>query len=413
MSAIIIAAHMKCLALTLVLLGVPAAAWSQVLPEGPIRALDGRLAVAGEVVVTAGQLDRETYFNYTDYEHNALRMFRVALSAAWRPVDRLAFVGEVRSEDLDGARTFAAYVRVRPWKEQRFDIQIGRIPPTFGAFARRAYGTDNPLIGYPLAYQYLTSLRPDAVPATAADLIQMRGHGWLSSFPVGSPVPEAGLPIVSAFRWDTGVQARLGVGRVEMAAAITSGTLSNPRLSDDNGGKQLSARVAVRPITGLVLGASGARGAWLSRNITTDSLDQTAAGFDAEYSRGHWIVRGEAILSRWELPYSATTSNGRDVRAWATWIEGRYRFTPRVFVAARADHLGFSTIRAASMGMGMQMDGAMTTLQWDAPVDRLETVFGYFLQRNVVARLGLQANWRDDGYTKNRVFPSAQIAWWF
>ena len=54
------------------------------------------------------------------------------------------------------------------------------MPPTFGAFARRTYATDNPLIGYPLAYQYLTSLRPDALPANADELLRMRGRGWLS-----------------------------------------------------------------------------------------------------------------------------------------------------------------------------------------------------------------------------------------
>ncbi len=265
----------------IVVLSAPALASGQILPEGPIRAFDGRLAVAGEVVATAGQTDHESYFNYTDYEHNALRLFRLALSASWRPVERLAFVGEVRSEDLDGARAFAAYMRVRPWKNRRFDVQVGRIPPTFGAFGRRTYGTDNPFIGYPLGYQYLTSLRTDAVPATAADLIDMRGHGWLSYFPVGSPMPAAGVPLVSAFRWDTGVQAKLGAGPVEISAALTSGTLSNPRVRDDNGGKQVSSRVAVTPVVGLVLGVSGARGAWLSRSITSESLAQTAVGLDA------------------------------------------------------------------------------------------------------------------------------------
>src|SRR5437660_527842 len=61
-----------------------------------------------------------------------------------------------------------------------FDIQLGRVPPTFGAFPRRAYSTDNPFIGYPLAYQYLTSLRADALPANADELLQMRARGWLS-----------------------------------------------------------------------------------------------------------------------------------------------------------------------------------------------------------------------------------------
>ena len=59
---------------------------------------------------------------------------------------------------------YALYVRVRPWTRGAFDIQVGRIPPTFGAFPRRSYEAENPLIGYPLAYQYLTSLRAGRGP---------------------------------------------------------------------------------------------------------------------------------------------------------------------------------------------------------------------------------------------------------
>ena len=123
---------------------------AQTLPAGPVSAFDGRLAVGAEVVATIGAEDDDAFFNYTDYEHNTLRMFRVALSASWRPLSRVAVVGEVRSEDLNRSRPYAAYVRVRPWLDHAFDIQVGRIPPSFGAFGRRGYqGSDNPLIGYP------------------------------------------------------------------------------------------------------------------------------------------------------------------------------------------------------------------------------------------------------------------------
>ena len=172
---------------------VPLPALAQSLPAGPVSAFDGRLGVGADVVATFGAHDDDAYFNFTDYEHNTLRMFRVALSAAWRPVSRIAVVGEIRSEDLDVVRPYAAYVRVRPWINHAFDVQVGRIPPTFGAFGRRGYqGNDNPLIGYPLAYQYLTSLRPDAAPATVADLLVMRGRGWRASFPIGSQEPGTG-----------------------------------------------------------------------------------------------------------------------------------------------------------------------------------------------------------------------------
>ena len=140
-------------------------AWAQQLPAGPITTARGTVTLGGEATITAGSRDDIAFFNYTDYEHNALRIVRLSLSGMWRPASRLAFLTELRSENAHRVIPYALYVRVRPWAGHAFDIQAGRIPPVFGAFTRRSYGADNPLIGYPLAYQYLTSLRPDAVPA--------------------------------------------------------------------------------------------------------------------------------------------------------------------------------------------------------------------------------------------------------
>ena len=169
----------------------------QALPEGPIQLFDGKVAVGGEVIATGGNADDIAFFNYTDYEHNALRMIRFGISGVYRPANWLTLVAEVRSEDLEPPNAYAAYVRLHPWRNHAFDIQAGRIPPAFGSFGRRLYETGNPVIGYPLAYQYLTSLRTDAIPATADDVLKMRSRGWRSSFPVGSSEPGPGIPLMS------------------------------------------------------------------------------------------------------------------------------------------------------------------------------------------------------------------------
>lgn len=382
---------------------------AQTLPAGPVSVLDGELVLGGEVVATLGSQDDIAFFNYTDYEHNTLRMFRASLAAAWRPVDRLAFVGEVRSEDLTEPHAYAAYVRIRPWMAHQLDIQAGRIPPAFGAFGRRTYQTDAPLIGYPLAYQYLSSLRPDAVPATLGDLLRMRARGWQTSFPVGSTIPATGVPLVSAFQWDTGVQARYKVKEVEVAFAVTIGTLSDPRTSDNNGGRQYSGRASWQPSPGLIVGASAARGAWLDRHVqqllpTRDaSYPQTALGADIEYSRDHWLIRSELVFSRWRVPLALEAPAGIDLDALGTWVEGRYRFTPRFFAAARLDHLGFSKVA---------LSGAQD-VSWDAPVRRAEIGGGWYLQRNLIAKLAVQINDRDGGRVRERTYISGQIAYWF
>jgi hypothetical protein len=401
-------------ALVVVLLAGAAPAWAQELPAGPIRALDGRLTIAGEVVATAGSTDTTAFFNYTDYEHNALRMVRLALSGEWRPADRVALVGELRAEDFSRLTPHAAYVRVRPWAAHRFDVQVGRIPPVFGAFSRRAYGSADGVIGYPLAYQYLTSLRPDAVPATSDDLLLMRARGWRSEFPIGSPDAAPGIPLVTAFQWDTGVQAQWASDRATLAAAITNGTLSVPRFDDDNDGKQVSARLSLRPTFGLVAGVSAARGAWVSRRVLDALPDtsrqashtQTTVGADVEYSRDHWIVRAEAVWSEWRVPTpESVDAPSLPVSALGAFVEGRYRFSPRVFAAVRLDGLTFSAIRGSLSG------GRPTS--WDAPVRRVEAAVGYYVQRNLVARLSVQHNQRDGGRVRSRTFVAGQFFYWF
>jgi hypothetical protein len=393
--------------LTVSVSAVPASA--QTLPSEPLSAFDGRLLVGAEVVATVGERDDTAFFNYTDYEHNTLRMFRVALAASWRPASRVAIVGEVRSEDLDQVRPYAAYIRVRPWNGHAFDVQAGRIPPSFGAFGRRSYNvTDNPLIGYPLAYQYLTSLRPDAVPSTVGDLLLMRSRGWRTVYPVGSPEPGPGVPLISAFRWDTGVQAHWEGRMVEVTGGVTTGTLSDPRFTDNNSGKEVSGRVAVRPTVGLVMGASAARGPFLASSVTrlltneSGSFPQTALGADVEYSSGYWLVRGELVWSRWNIPFAASGTEA-NLDALGTWVEARYRITPRIAVAGRLDRLGFSRL-ATSTGL---------TPTWDAPVTRVEGDASYYLQRNLVLRLAVQYNDRDGGRVRSRTYVSGQAAYWF
>ena len=386
----------------------------QVLPAGPIETGRGTVTISGEVTATAGPTDQTAFFNYTDYEHNALRMFRLSLSGMWRPSSRFAFLTEVRSEDLQSVIPYALYVRIRPWAERPFDIQAGRIPPVFGTFARRSYGADNPLIGFPLAYQYLTSLRPDAVPANADELLFMRGRGWRANYTVGNLDPGPGMPVVSAYRWDTGVEARYAAERLEAAVSVTSGTLANPRVDDDNDGRQLAGRVAWHPVVGLTLGASGARGAFVDQAIVDKyeatlgphDYTQEAVGVDGEYSRGYWIVRGEAILSRWTLPKINAPYIDRPVSARTGYVEGRYRFSPRLFGAARVDALSFTKIK------GQRLFGGVPT-EWDAPVARVELGVGVNIQRNLTARVVVQDNWRDGGRVKQRMYVSGQLSYWF
>lgn len=389
--------------------GLAATAGAQSLPSEPISIGDGRLVIGADVTATIAPED-PGFFNYTGYEYNALRNFRLGLAIEARPSAWLQVLTELRLDSADRLRPYALFARVRPWPERRFDIQAGRIPPTFGAFGHRTYGADSMLPGEPLAYQYLTSLRSDALPVSADDLLQMRGRGWLSDFAAGNVAPAPGMPIVNSTRRDTGIQLHGVAGIVEWTAALTTGSLSNPRVDDDNDGRQLAGRVVVRPGPSLALGVSAARGAYLDRSLeevlpsgtSVESATQQALGLDAEYSSGRLLTRAEVIWSRWKVPVLAPPAIDTPLDAVSALAEGRYRLWPGLYAAVRVEHLGFSRIR-----------GSAGPVPWDAAVSRLEIGGGWSLTRNIMLKASWQHNRRDGGRVQRDSLVAAQLFYWF
>jgi hypothetical protein len=398
--------------LLLLCAGRPAAA--QGPPSEPIALASGKVTVSGDVSAGYGSED-PGFFNYTDYAHSALRLFRVDVTAAVKAGPHFTVLGEIRTENFDTISPYALFLRIRPWTNRDFDIQVGRVPPTFGAFARRTYANDNPLIGYPLAYQYLTTMRPNALPGSADELLSKRGSGWLLRYSVGDPSFDQGVPLVSAFRWDTGVQAHATIGMLSATAAVTAGTLANPLFSDDNHGRQIAGRVEIRPVIGLILGTSLASGPFVSQSAARaavgeghdDDFTQTAWGGDAEYSRDHYLLRLETIISRFTMPMLTPPQPLLAIQtpllADSISAEGRYKLRPDWYVAARYDHLGFSDVT-----------GAVGTLPWDAPVTRIEVGAGYSIRRNVLLKGAVQHDSRDGGRLQQQAhFFAAQLVYWF
>jgi predicted porin len=131
-------------------------------------------------------------------------------------------------------------------------------------------------------------------------------------------------------------------------------------------------------------------------------LVQQVFGLDAEYSRDHWMVRADAVLSEWTLPVVSSPAISNPVRALAMELEGRYTLLPGLYAAVRAEHLAFSRIA-----------GTARLAEWDAPVSRVEMGGGYYLQRNLILRLSVQVNRRDGGRVRRSTLPAAQLLFWF
>jgi hypothetical protein len=372
-------------------------------------AAPSRVAMSADVTVTVGPEDRY-YFNYTDYEQNALRLFVVSLGASFAATSWLEAVGEVRVEN-DHVRVSALFARLRPWKARPLTVSAGRIPPVFGAFSLTRYGSSNPLISRPLAYQYLTTLRPDLVPASTDALLAVRGRGWLVRYPgVDRSLADAGVPLSSTNHWDSGVVAHAEWPRVELSGGVTVGSLSDPQVGDNNDGKQIVARALWRPTAAWTVGASVADGAFLDTEAARgagaeeDRLPQRALGLDASFDRGHVRVRGEIITASWRMPRVSSPPIARPLDVLASTVEVQYRLTPRLDAAVRSDWMGFSSI------VGSLYGGQPTP--WDANVSRLEIGAGIRLARRWRLKAVYQHNWRFGATRTSEGYAAAQVSGW-
>ncbi len=369
----------------------------------------GRLRLGGEVSGTIAPVD-EGFFNYNDYETSTLRLFRVDVTAEARPHPSLSLLFDGRMDNLSEPRVYALYLRLRPWREREFDLQAGVVPPVFGSFARRRYALDNPLPSLPLAYQYLTTIREDALPADAEEIVAQRGRGWLVRYTIGNSAAGPGRPLINAERWDAGVQARLGVRPFSLALAVTQGTLSHPELEDENGGKQLSARFAWTPAPAFVAGFSASSGAFVADSAraalpepaSTGAYRQQALGVDLEWSAGHLVLRGEAVFSRWRLPAVDPTRIDDALDALGVFAEARYKLRPGVYVASRVERLTMSELAS---GFG--------SLGWDARVTRVEVGGGWNARRHLLLKASWQHNWRDGGRVRESDLVAAQVLLWY
>jgi hypothetical protein len=326
--------------------------------------------------------------NLTYYGNNIMKLLRVSLLFNFRASDRIGLYVNLTSENLGTPHLYGAFVRLAPLGNKKLWIQAGKIPQPFGAFPERWYPFANPLIGDPFMYSYVTSLRPDNIPAGPDDLLSQRGNGLSPLFRGGGSTSQhPGISMIEIFKWAAGGVGFGRAGRFEYLAGVTSGTLSNPGGVDEGDGAQVLGRVRFLPSSAFNVGASAARGRWLD-DIVEDSLDepldsyyQTGVGGDFHYARGHLLLYGEAAWSRWDLP-----NIDEPIDAISAFLETRYRWLPGLFAAGRLDRLSFSEITASNG----------ESAPWEFPLTRLEVGAGFSWERHVILKLVGQFNWYDE-----------------
>jgi hypothetical protein len=242
-------------------------------------------------------------------------------------------------------------VRFTPWRDGRFNVQVGKFATVVGNWAARHGGWNNPFISAPLPYEYLTGIWDTEAVRTSSMLLQ-----W-SHVRAGLPASVAAneklmrVPIIWGPSYATGVAVSGDVGRFRYAAEAKLGSLSSRPEAWQRGREQrrhptVSTRLGYRPNQMFNFGVSASSGSYL-REFSQRSVParrgrgdyrQLVLAQDTSFAWHHWQLWTEIYASRFEIP------NVGNADTLAYYTEAKYKFTPRFSGAVRWNQQLFGTI---------------------------------------------------------------------
>lgn len=228
-------------------------------------------------------------------------------------------------------------LRVTPWRDGRFSLQVGKFATVIGGWVERHLSWDNPFVNAPLPYETATLVSDLEVPLTGFSFIGVPGFDKYEFLPIiWGPVYTIGASVAG----------RIGI--FEYAAEIKNAAVSSrPESWYDYNFEHpaFDLRVGLRPNEAWRFGISFAEGPYLrseARPLQGDGgsdYRQFLLGQDISYARGHLQIWAEAFESRFEIPRLGNAD------VFAYYIEAKYKITPQLFGALRWNQELFSTGR--------------------------------------------------------------------
>ena len=219
-------------------------------------------------------------------------------------------------------------VRVTPWSDGRFNLQVGKFATVVGSWVERHLSWENPLINAPLPYENPTLVSDVDVPVTAESFRAVPGS-----------YKYAFLPIIWGPVYAIGASATGRIGIFEYAAEVKNAPLaSRPESWYDYNFSHpaVDAKLALDPNEAWHFGISAGEGSYLRPNAyplpnNTDfgEYRQYLLGQEVSYARGHLQVWAEAFESRFQIPQLGNAD------VFAYYVEMKYKFTPQLFGALR------------------------------------------------------------------------------
>jgi hypothetical protein len=121
-------------------------------------------------------------------------------------------------------------LRVSPWEDGRFSVQIGRFATVVGNWVERHLSWENPFVTAPLPYENLTGIWDSYAP-DSADTLLYWGYVPHGQGDVGYGNQSADKPLRNPIVWGpsyaTGASVAGKIGHFEYAAEMKNASLSS------------------------------------------------------------------------------------------------------------------------------------------------------------------------------------------
>jgi hypothetical protein len=254
-------------------------------------------------------------------------------------------------------------LRVTPWNDSRFTLQIGKFATIVGNWVPRHLSWENPFINAPLVYENVTPVSDKVAPASPLDFVSRFEHEKYEF-----------SPVIWGPSYATGVSVSGRLGEFDYAAEMKNSALSSRPESWNvtaMGFDQptFNARVGFRPSQSWNLGLSASDGAYfrreagptLPRGRDIDDYREFVLGQDISYALHHLELWAEFYEARFEVPRVG------DADTFAYYLEAKYKFTPQLFGALRWNQQLFDNVTNGSGG----------SIRWGADLARIDVAAGY------------------------------------
>ena len=227
-------------------------------------------------------------------------------------------------------------IRITPWRDGRFNLQVGKFSTVVGGWVERHLSWDNPFVNAPLPYETASLVSDIELPVTGQSFRKVPGFDKYEFLPIlWGPVYTVGVSVAGR------------IGMFDYAAEFKNAAPSSrPETWDDIqfNHPTVGGRVGFRPNEAWRFGFSAAEGVYLhpdARPLPSGSgfgeYRQYVLGQDISYARGHLQLWAEAFQSRFEVPRLGNAD------VFAYYVEAKYKITPQLFAALRWNQELFSS----------------------------------------------------------------------